>query len=345
MATIRSLAYSHNSAICFMNMGGPTTLCEVQPFLTRLFTDPDIIPLGPFQSTIGKWIARRRTPKIQASYSAIGGGSPIRHWSTVQAQSICKYLDKTTPETGPHVPYIMFRYASPLTNETMEQMLRDGVERAVAVTMYPQYTCSTTGSNLNDIYHWSKKLDPHGRIKWSVIDRWFNHPSLVKTFAEHIRDSLKTYADPEPVIILFSAHSLPMSQVRKGDTYVMEVASSVSSIMQDLGTKNPYRLTWQSKVGPASWMEPQTIDMLRGLAKSGKKNVLVVPIAFTSDHIETLFELDLEYGEEVKELGLSGYKRVESFNDDERFSQRLAGLVKDHLHSGEGCSQQMLLRC
>lgn len=236
----------------FMNMGGPSTTTEVEDFLSRLFVcfhadvirvklantsasvqaDGDLIPLGRFQSYLGPLIARRRTPKIQKQYSDIGGGSPIRKWSEYQCEEMCKLLDKMSPETAPHKPYVAFRYAAPLTETMYNQLLADGFGngkggRAVAFTQYPQYSCSTTGSSLNELWKWRNRLEgdrgngdtgPAGSIQWSVIDRWPAHSGLVEAFAQNIEAQLATYSEErrKQVVLLFSAHSLPMSVVNRG---------------------------------------------------------------------------------------------------------------------------------
>jgi protoporphyrin/coproporphyrin ferrochelatase len=210
-------------------MGGPSKIPEVYDFLSRLFADGDLIPLGRFQSWLGPLIARRRTPMIEKAYTEIGGGSPIRKWSELQAREICKKLDSLSPETGtfrlsvcrlmaaPHKPYVAFRYAAPLTEEMYSQMKKDGITRAVAFSQYPQYSCSTTGSSLNELHRHIRKMDPEGGIKWSVIDRWPTHPGLVKAIAGNIRKCLDTYpvSERDGVVLLFSAHSLPMSVVNR----------------------------------------------------------------------------------------------------------------------------------
>lgn len=238
------------TAMVFMNMGGPASTDQVGPFLSRLFVilsagnfcsipanrlsqaDADLIPLGPLQNYIGPLIAARRTPKIQKQYQNIGGGSPIRKWSEYQSSEMCKVLDRISPETAPHKPYVAFRYADPLTEEMYTRLLEDGFGggkggRAVAFTQYPQYSCSTTGSSLNELWKWRNRLEgkgtpgennPQGTIKWSVIDRWPAHPGLVEAFAQNIEAQLATYPAEKrkEVVLLFSAHSLPMSVVNRG---------------------------------------------------------------------------------------------------------------------------------
>jgi len=342
------------TALVFMNMGGPSTTGEVKDFLSRLFADGDLIPLGRLQPYLGPIIATRRTPKIQKQYAAIGGGSPIRKWSEYQAAEMCKILDTISPATAPHKPYVAFRYANPLSEEMYQRLLDDGFGngrggRAVAFTQYPQYSCSTTGSSLNELWKWrmrleGKALDQAGTIQWSVIDRWPTHPGLIEAFARLIEAQLQTYPveKRDKAVILFSAHSLPMSVVNRGDTYPAEVAATVYAVMARLGFSNPYRLCWQSQVGPSAWLGAQTSDTVQNYVSKGHKDLVLVPIAFTSDHIETLFELDQEV---IHEAGSEGVKRVESLNGSPVFVQALADIAKAHLESNERCSWQMGLRC
>lgn len=359
-----------------MNMGGPSTTSEVGDFLSRLFADGDLIPLGPLQNYIGPLISRRRTPKIEKQYADIGGGSPIRKWSEYQAAETCKILDKISPQTAPHWPYVAFRYAKPLTEDVYAKLLEDGFGkggkheggRAVAFSQYPQYSCSTTGSSLNDIWRWRQRLEgkragnateeaeaanaPDGSIKWSVIDRWPTHPGLVDAVCQNINATLDTYPPEkrDQVVLLFSAHSLPMSVVNRGDPYPAEVAATVHAVQEKLGQKNPHRLVWQSQVGPSAWLGAQTSDTVTNYIKKGQTDLLLIPIAFTSDHIETLYEIDIEVIGEAEELchkqGLEcGVKRAESLNGNATFIEALANLAKQHLESGKAHSSLMPLRC
>ncbi|KAK0743718.1 hypothetical protein B0T18DRAFT_327535 [Schizothecium vesticola] len=357
--TQNSLGSQGPTAMVFLNMGGPSTTDEVGDFLSRLFADADLIPLGRLQSYLGPIIASRRTPKIQKQYAAIGGGSPIRKWSEHQCAEMCKLLDEISPETAPHKPYVAFRYANPLTEEMYGRLLADGFGngkggRAVAFTQYPQYSCSTTGSSLNELWKWRQRLEgktgalddgSDGTIKWSVIDRWPVHRGLVEAFAQNIEKTLAEYPVDrrDKVVLLFSAHSLPMSVVNRGDPYPAEVAATVHAVMHRLKMSNPYRLCWQSQVGPQPWLGPQTQMSVDEYVAKGQTDLVLIPIAFTSDHIETLFELD----EEV--IGESGHsdtiKRVESLNGNPVFIEALADLAKTHLQSGIACSTQMGLRC
>ena len=350
------------TAVLLMNMGGPSTLDEVGDFLSRLFHDRELIQL-PFQKRLAPLIARRRTPKIVEQYDKIGGGSPILKWTRLQGKEMATMLDELSPSTAPHKAYTSFRYARPLTDEALEEMKADGVQRAVAFTQYPQYSCSTTGSSLNELYREIQRRKEQGKeegnIKWSVIDRWPTHPGLVDAFVNRIQAVLQTYPAEKrnQVPIMFSAHSLPMQIVSgRGDPYPAEVAATVSAVMSKLGWSNPYRVTWQSQVGPSAWLGPQTSDTIKGWAKQGYKDCIAVPIAFTQDHIETLYELDIELQEEAEEHGIH-LKRAESLNDEPTFLRALAEIAAAHLASCEGqssnnepwaqgnTSRQMQLRC
>ena len=207
---------------------------DASPLTPRPQSDADLIPLGRLQNYLGPLISKRRTPSIEKQYAAIGGGSPIRKWSEYQCAEMCKLLDELSPATAPHKPYVAFRYANPLTEEMYNRLLADGFGkgnggRAVAFTQYPQYSCSTTGSSLNELWKWRTRLEgkkgpllddgaPDGTIQWSVIDRWPVHPGLVETFARNIEEKLLEYPEDrrDEVVLLFSAHSLPMSVVNRG---------------------------------------------------------------------------------------------------------------------------------
>uniref|UniRef100_A0A4W6CXT0 Ferrochelatase n=1 Tax=Lates calcarifer TaxID=8187 RepID=A0A4W6CXT0_LATCA len=335
------------TGILMLNMGGPEKLEDVHDFLLRLFMDTDLMKL-PVQNKLGPFIAKRRTPKIQEQYSKIGGGSPIKHWTSMQGEGMVKLLDEMSPETAPHKFYIGFRYVHPLTEEAIEEMEKDGVERAVAFTQYPQYSCSTTGSSLNAIYRYYSNRGDRPKMRWSVIDRWPTHPLLVECFAEHVSNELMKFPEEkrDDVVILFSAHSLPLAVVNRGDPYPQEVGATVQRVMERLGHCNPYRLVWQSRVGPMPWLGPQTDEVIKGLCERGKKNILLVPIAFTSDHIETLHELDIEYGQVLgEECGVENIRRAESLNGNPLFMKALADLVQSHMKSNEPCSRQLTLRC
>lgn len=269
---------------------------------------------------------------------------------------MCKELDRLSPETAPHKAYVAFRYAKPSTEEALQAVEDDGVSHVVAFSQYPQYSCTTTGSSMNAIYRYYKEnypIKPPGPrgpdgVSWSVIDRWPTHPLLVKTFANNIRKELLNFPENirNKVVLLFSAHSVPQYVMNRGDPYPAEVGSTVQLVMQELGWSNPYRVTWQSKVGPLPWLEPGTEQTIKALVQRGQKNLMLVPIAFVNDHIETLHELDIEYAEELgKEVGAERIGRCAAPNDDPTFISCLADIVATHLKNGEKVKPQMLMQC
>jgi ferrochelatase len=329
-----------------MNLGGPATLDDVEPFLIELFADREIIQL-PLQRWVGPFIARRRTPKVRNLYANIGGGSPILRYTEAQGKGMVARLDRISPETAPHKFYVAFRYTHPGSDDALRAMHADGVQRAVAFTQYPQFSCSTTGSSLNELWRAAARTGLRHAFEWSVIDRWPVHAGFIDAMTETVGDGLAEFdpADREKALILFSAHSLPLDVIDRGDAYPQEVGASVQRVVEQLGRTNPYILAYQSDVGPVRWLGPSTAQVLRRLGARGHKHVLVVPIAFTSDHIETLSELDREYGEVAHQAGITHYKRAPALNDRPLFLDGLAQIVQEHLASGAPHSSQYPVRC
>jgi protoporphyrin/coproporphyrin ferrochelatase len=342
----RAASGKPRTGIVMLNLGGPATLDDVAPFLLELFADREIIQL-PLQRWLGPFIARRRTPKVRGLYAAIGGGSPILRYTEAQGRGMVARLDRLSPETAPHRFYVAFRYTRPKSEDALQRMHADGVERAVAFTQYPQFSCSTTGSSLNELWRAASRTGLRDAFEWSILDRWPVHPSFIEAMTETVREGLNEFApaDRDKVLLLFSAHSLPLDVIDRGDSYPQEVGASVQRVVERLGASNPYILAYQSDVGPVRWLGPSTAQVLRRLGARGHKHVLVVPIAFTSDHIETLSELDREYGEVAHEAGIAHYRRAPALNDRPRFLDALAEMVRDHLQSGANYSSQYLTRC
>ncbi len=334
------------TGIVMMNLGGPRTLDDVNPFLLALFEDREIIQL-PLQKWLGPFIANRRTKKIQQHYAEIGGGSPILAWTEEQGRGMVARLDRLSPETAPHKFYVAFRYIEPTSETALEQMAADGVTRAVAFTQYPQFSCSTTGSSLNELWRAARRTDLADRFQWSVLDRWPAHPGFADAMAETVRQGLAKFApeDQDDVLLVFSAHSLPLDVIDRGDAYPAEVGASVHEVMQRLGYRREYLISYQSDVGPVRWLGPSTESVLEELGKKKRKNVLVVGIAFTSDHIETLHELDIEYGELAHAAGITHFHRAPALNGMPEFQDALADLVAGHLAEGVACTPNYGLRC
>ena len=334
------------TGIVMMNLGGPKSLDEVNPFLLKLFEDREIIQL-PAQRFLGPFIANRRTKGVQKNYEDIGGGSPILQWTEEQGRGMCERLDRLSPETAPHRFYVAFRYIDPTSEDALRAMEADGVERAVAFTQYPQFSCATTGSSLNELWRAARRTGLQDAFTWSVIDRWPVHPTFIEAMTDTVRQGLEGFAPEErdDALLVFSAHSLPMSVVNRGDAYPAEIGATVHEVMERLDYGYEYLVSYQSEVGPVPWLGPSTESVIEELGAKKRRNVLVVPIAFTSDHIETLHELDIEYGELAHEAGISNYRRAPALNGLPRFQDALAEIVHEHLASGEACTRQYGLRC
>lgn len=344
-------AVKPKTAVVMLNMGGPSHPSETRGFLERLFADNDIIELGGGlkQKLLGKFIVSRRTPKVQKQYEEIGG-SPIRQWTESQGRELEKRLDKMRPESAPHKSYVAFRYAHPLTEETLTQMKADGVERAIAFSQFPQWSCTTTGSSLNELWRQLRNLGYEDEFKWSLIDRWPLHSGFIDSVIDRMQTKIAEFKPEsrDKVTILFSAHSVPMKVVEKGDVYVNEVSATCKAVMQrweQLGNENKHMVAWQSKVGFLPWMVPSTESAIKNLGKKGVKNLLVVPVAFTTDHIETLYEIGIEYAEEAEEAGISNFKYTEGLNGSEVFADALADIVSDHLDKERNFSCQYKQKC
>jgi len=350
---------SVKTGILMLNMGGPSTPEETGPFLNKLFTDEDIIDLGGgrLQQVFGNFVSQRRTPRIQKQYEEIGG-SPIRKWTNYQGGEMCKILDKVRPESAPHKAYTGFRYAHPLTDEALNAMVEDQVEHAIAFSQFPQWSCTTTGSSMNELWREIRRLGYQDSFKWSIIDRWPLHKGFIKSVQERIHERLMEFDEKvrSRVVIVFSAHSIPMKTVEKGDHYTSEIAASVNTIMDSwnkeyvgkvsgLQSSNRYVLAWQSKVGYMPWMVPNTAAVLENLGKKGNKHVLVVPVAFTSDHIETLYEIGREYAEDAHKAGITEFKYTEGLNGSPTFINTLADIVGEHLDSKQNYSSQYKMKC
>lgn len=336
------------TGIVMINMGGPEKIDQVEDYLTRVLTDRDLVQFPIAQKRFGMWIAKRRTPEVKKKYEEIGGGSPILKWTNLQGKLLCDALDKLSPATAPHKPYVAFRYAFPYTEDAFSQLEKDNVQHAVLFSQYPQYCCATTGSSFNEIYRYFQSKGLPSKLKLSVIDRWSTNPFLAKCFADNISKELQQIPEDKrkDVIILFSAHSIPLKAVNRGDPYPSEVGATVHQVMEVLDFKYAYQIVWQSKVGPIPWLGPMTDQAIKDYVKQGKKTFIVVPIAFVNEHIETLHELDIEYCKDLaKEVGVDIIRRVPAPNDHPVFIEGITKIVLKHLENKDTVSPKFLKRC
>jgi protoporphyrin/coproporphyrin ferrochelatase len=338
------------TSILMANLGGPKSAEEVGPFLHNLFTDRDIIQM-PFQSVLAPLLAKRRTPVVGELYKEIGY-SPIYKYTKLQGEGMINSL-QTLQSQNPNSFltkydfsfHIAFRYSAPRVRSTLEEMAKEGIERAILFSQYPQFSCTTAGSSLNELwseYQRFSKETGH-RFEWSLIDRWPTHPLFISAVVKKIREGLAMFSSDEVrknVKFLFSAHSLPIKTVAKGDQYPAEVAATVYDVMKQLKFSNPYSLVWQSQVGRIPWLGPQTAKVVEEIGKNHThKYLLVIPIAFTSDHIETLSEIDIEMKRVADEHGILEFHRSPSLNDDPAIFDAFANIVKDHLENVESSHQ------
>lgn len=313
--------------VLLLNLGGPEQIEDVRPFLYNLFADPEIIRL-PFpwmQKPLAWLISSLRHKKSQANYMEIGGGSPLRGITEEQAIA----LQQSLQDKGQDVQvYIGMRYWHPFTEEAIARIKRDGVEQLVILPLYPQFSISTSGSSfrlLEKIWSDDPSLAPQ---EHTVIPSWYQRPGYLQAMAQLIARELDGFENPDQVHIFFSAHGVPVSYVEEaGDPYQHEIEECTRLIVQTLNRPNRHTLAYQSRVGPVEWLKPYTEDAIAELAAEGINDLLVVPISFVSEHIETLQEIDMEYREIAEEAGIENFHRVPALNTHPVFIEDLADLV------------------
>lgn len=319
--------------VLLLNLGGPDNLEDVRPFLFNLFADPEIIrlPFSWLQKPLAWLISTMRAKKSQENYRQIGGGSPLRHITEAQAQALQEKLKQQGQEAN---IYVGMRYWHPFTQEALAYVKRDGIEQLVILPLYPQFSISTSGSSfrlLEQLWQNDAKLN---QIEYTVIPSWYQEPGYLQAMADLIDMELQRFDDPDAVHIFFSAHGVPSSYVTEaGDPYQQEIEHCTALIMQTLNRPNSHTLAYQSRVGPVEWLQPYTEDALQELGNQGVKNLLVVPISFVSEHIETLQEIDIEYREIAEEAGIDNFQRVPALNTHPVFIESLATLVVDALNA------------
>lgn len=314
-------------AILFIQLGGPETLDDVPAFLYRLFSDPDVIRVrpAPLRKAIAAAIAAGRANASRKLYATIGGGSPIRRLTQQQAEGTERLLREEGREV---VVRAAMTCSAPLVEDVVKDLAADGVDRFLAFPLYPQYSLTTTKGALERSRAAVRRFAPRGRLE--ELSSWPAHPRFVAAHAELIREELARFPDPRPeaVHLLFSAHSIPRKLVTKeGDPYPREVETSIRAILARLDWKGPSTLAYQSKLGPVEWLGPPTIEAIRELGRSGARQVLAVPIAFVTDHVETLYEIDQLFGEVARRAGITHFRRTPGLNDRPTFLRALADLA------------------
>eukprot|EP00195_Chlamydomonas_chlamydogama_P010576 CAMPEP_0202902352 /NCGR_PEP_ID=MMETSP1392-20130828/16804_1 /ASSEMBLY_ACC=CAM_ASM_000868 /TAXON_ID=225041 /ORGANISM="Chlamydomonas chlamydogama, Strain SAG 11-48b" /LENGTH=441 /DNA_ID=CAMNT_0049589101 /DNA_START=343 /DNA_END=1668 /DNA_ORIENTATION=+ len=322
--------------VLLLNLGGPDSLEDVQPFLYNLFADPEIIrlpkPVKFLQPFLAQAISMSRAPKSSEGYKAIGGGSPLRKITEDQAVALEKVLRSKGHDAN---VYVGMRYWHPYTEEALEQIKRDGVGRLVILPLYPQFSISTSGSSLRLLEQLFKEDSKLQKLKHTVIPSWYQRKGYVNAMVDLMVAELQKFPNKQGVEIFFSAHGVPKSYVEEaGDPYKEEMEECVNLIMTEFkqrGYSNHHTLAYQSRVGPAEWLKPYTDDSIRHLGQSGVKSMLAVPISFVSEHIETLEEIDMEYRELAEESGIKQWGRVPALNTNQAFIDDLAEAVLEAL--------------
>jgi protoporphyrin/coproporphyrin ferrochelatase len=313
--------------VLLFNLGGPETLRDVKPFLYRLFSDPEIIHVkwSPLRKTIAWLIATLRRKTSEGYYSQIGGGSPLRRLTEEQAAALQKELRRRGRDVETFVGMCTWH---PFLREAVDKIERTTVDRVVVLPLFPQYSVTTTGSGFRALKQLIEKRPAFKKLNIQWIESWPDHPTYIASFVDSIQRELPKFGNKDGVHLLFSAHSIPESYVRNGDPYLDQTKKSVERIMDSLGRRNPYQLSFQSKIGPVKWLEPFTNDVIVQFGKQGINDVLVVPISFVSEHIETLYELDILYKKVAAEAGVANFRRVPALNSDPVFIRALADLVE-----------------
>jgi len=309
------------TAVVLFNLGGPDSVDAVQPFLENLFNDPDIFKL-PFQKRLAKFISRKRAPKVIEEYKLIGGKSPIGDWTELQRKRLEDLLRLKSVNAD---VFVAMRYWHPLTEETVKKVESGGYDKVILLPLYPHYSISTTGSSFNE---W-KRFYRGDTTKLVYVNSYFKDELYLKAVNEKIEEGLKKFPEKikGEVNLVFSAHGTPKSYIKKGDPYLCEIMVTVEEIMKLRNNDLPHHLCFQSKVGPMKWLEPSPDSMIEKLASEGRKHLLIIPISFVSDHVETLFELDIEYRHIADEHKIENYIVMPGLNDSKIFADSLANQV------------------
>jgi len=312
--------------VVLFQLGGPDTLAAIEPFLYNLFCDPDIIDF-PFarigRKPLAKLISTTRARKVQHHYATIGGGSPIRRFTERQARA----LEAELAHQGLDARCLVaMRYWHPFTSEAIAELKAEQCGEVILLPLYPQYSSTTTGSSLNE---WQRLF--RGGVPVHNVGPFYRHPMYLDAVIEKIEEALARFPLPGRAEIVFSAHSVPMSVIAKGDPYQQQIEETVRLLMERGGWPNRHRLCYQSKVGASKWLQPSLHRTLHDLAVGKTREVCIVPVAFVSDHVETLGEIDHEAREQARRLGITQFEMSAGLNDSPKFISALGQLVLEAL--------------
>ena len=325
--------------VLLLNLGGPERIQDVGPFLYNLFSDPEIIrlPIPALQKPLAWLISTLRSNKSQEAYRSIGGGSPLRRITDQQARELQSRLRQQGVDA---TTYVAMRYWHPFTESAVADLKADGIEEVVVLPLYPHFSISTSGSSFRELQRLRQADEGFQRLPIRCIRSWYDHPGYVRAMTELIAEQINASDVPEEAHVFFSAHGVPKSYVEDaGDPYQQEIEACSALIMTELATllghENPHTLAYQSRVGPVEWLKPYTEEALEELGKKATRDLVVVPISFVSEHIETLEEIDIEYRELATESGVVNFRRVRALDTYPRFIEGLADLVTTSLNGPE----------
>jgi ferrochelatase len=311
-------------AIILFNLGGPDSLDAVQPFLRNLFGDPAILRLPTLiRSPLARFLSSRRTAKARAIYAKIGGSSPILGQTEAQARALEEALGKDDDQEHDWRGYVCMRYWHPMTEAVVRSVKRFAPDRIVLLPLYPQFSTTTTASSFKE---WNDTAS--FRVPTKTIDSYPTEPGFIAASIELVKQGLAD-AGAGARRVLFSAHGLPERVIKAGDPYQAEVEQTAKAIADGLGEID-WSICYQSRVGPLKWIGPSTEAEIRR-AGADKVGVVVYPLAFVSEHSETLVELDIDYRHLAKKVGIPSYIRVPTVGTHPLFIAGLARLVRDAL--------------
>jgi ferrochelatase len=317
--------------IVLFQLGGPDSLSTVEPFLRNLFLDPDIIPLGPLnfiRGPLANYIAKKRTPAVTQRYGMIGRRSPI---GILTERQRVKLVQAVSPYIEP-VAVTAMRYWKPLTEDAVYAIKQAGrLDELVLFPLYPHFSYATTLSSLKEWRRVYGEPDEE-KLPERTIEHFYNQPNYIQALATNIGKCLRQFPDSSRIHLVFSAHGLPMSLIEKGDPYPRHVAETIR-LVNESGTKqfanwpHTHMLCFQSKVGPAKWLEPSFVGTLEKLGHEGVREMLVVPISFVTEHIETLHEINIDGRADAKKSGIQRYRMMPAVGDSPHFIECLKQLV------------------
>ncbi len=305
-------------AIILFNLGGPDNLNAVEPFLFNLFNDPAIISLPTFlRYPLAKFISKRRAPIAKAIYAEMGGKSPILEETQTQAKAIEKKLKN---ERDNYKCFIVMRCWNPRAKETIKQVKKFNPSQIILLPLYPQYSNATSGSSISEWLDTCKKEKLTTETK--IICCYPTEKDFILSYTKLIKEKIDL-KKLNQITLIFSAHGLPENKIKKGDPYQWQVEQSVKELLKKLSIKNlNHILSYQSRVGPLKWIGPSTEDVIRNEAKK-QKIIIVVPVAFVSEHSETLVELDIEYRKLAEKNGSKEYIRIPAVTAHQDFINSL----------------------